>query len=252
MPYGGKEGVACVGSVFSILIILFAMLAFWLGLHFFDSFLVAALLLLASILISRSLQPIFMVQWYKFQQKHFPLPPVNTLEQKRFPESGMVDDVPANKLGMRVLAMTEDLDGGTCQHAYYEMIEASLDALDQKSDLFRIRHEAVERRGSPVEYLWSLCGKDGELINKCFKAWLRSPNVAEMRARKQNRDMFLHDGTVTLKSGREIRYTVLVLFDGTLPQTIPQKQAVSPQNGEAVSVPAVTDAAGEDAAADKA
>ena len=76
MSYGEREGAVCVGSAFSVFTILFAMLAFWLGLHFFDSFLVAALLLLASILISRSLQPIFVLQWEKFRNKHFPLPPV--------------------------------------------------------------------------------------------------------------------------------------------------------------------------------
>ena len=60
-------------------------------------------------------------------------------------------------------------------------------------------------------------------MNNCFKAWMESPNVYQMKARQQNRDMFLHDGTVDAKDGTPVRYTVMVLFDSSLPVTLPAK-----------------------------
>ena len=60
-------------------------------------------------------------------------------------------------------------------------------------------------------------------MNNCFKAWLDTPNVIQMRARQQNRDLFLHDGTIEMKDGALVRYTVMVLFDASLPVTLPGK-----------------------------
>ena len=53
---------------------------------------------------------------------------------------------------------------------------------------------------------------------------MESPNVYQMKARQQNRDMFLHDGVVNTNDGTPVRYTVMVLFDATLPVTLPAKQ----------------------------
>jgi hypothetical protein len=63
-----------------------------------------------------------------------------------------------------------------------------------------------------------------------------------MKARQQNRDMFLHDGAVTGRDGSPVRYTVMVLFDGSLPVTIPAKETNADTTAEA---PAAEPAAAE-------
>ena len=210
---------------FTTLVIGFlALIAFWLGHTLFDSYVVAILFLVIAVITGKALQPVVLTLWYKFLNRYFPLPELFPLYAKGFDQPVAADSAPASLLGMRVLAMTEDLDGNKNKDSYKAAITESIGKLCNEFDLFKLRYEAVLRRNSPIEWLWVNCGAEGENMNRCFKAWMESPNVIQMKARQQNRDMFLHDGVVNAQDGTPVRYTVMVLFDASLPVTLPQKQ----------------------------
>lgn len=201
-----------------------SLVAFWLGYTLFDSYVVAILFLVIAVITGKSIQPAVLTLWYKFLNKYFPLPELYPLYSKGFDEPAAPDAAPASMLGMRVLAMTEDLDGKKYKECYKAAVTESIGKLCNEFELFKLRYEAVLRRNSPVEWLWVTCGAEGENMNRCFKAWMESPNVYQMKARQQNRDMFLHDGVVNTNDGTPVRYTVMVLFDATLPVTLPAKE----------------------------
>lgn len=210
-----------MASFVTLLIGFLALFAFWLGYHLFESYIVAILFLIIAVITGKSLQPLLLTLWYKFLNRFFPLPDLHPLYAKGFDVPEKEGEAPAKMLGMRVLAMTETLDGRKNKSVYQAAIEESIGKLCNEFDLFKLRYDAVLRRNSPIEWVWVNCGVDGENMNRCFKAWVESPNVFYMKARQQNRDMFLHDGTVTARDGSPVRYTVMVLFDSTLPVTLP-------------------------------
>ena len=212
-----------MASATTLLIGLFALFAFWLGHTLFDSYIVAILFLVIAVITGKSLQPVILTLWYKFLNKYFPLPELYPLYAKGLDAPAGEDGIPSSMLGMRVLAMTEELDGKKNKASYEAAVTESIGKLCNEFDLFKLRYDAVLRRNSPVEWLWVNCGVEGENMNRCFKAWMESPNVYQMKARQQNRDMFLHDGTVKDHKGNVVRYTVMVLFDSTLPVTLPAK-----------------------------
>jgi len=212
-----------MASVTTLIIGIFAIFAFWLGHTLFDSYIVAILFLIIAVITGKSIQPAVLTLWYKFLNKYFPLPELYPLYSKGLDVQTDEHGNPTSMLGMRVLAMTESLDGKKEKACYEAAIAESIGKLCNEFDLFELRYNAVLRRNSPVEWLWVTCGEEGENMNRCFKAWMESPNVFNMKARQQNRDMFLHDGTVAAKDGTPVRYTVMVLFDNTLPVTVPAK-----------------------------
>ena len=210
----------------TLLMGLFAMFAFWLGHELFDSFIVGIMFLVIAVITGKSFQPLILNLWYKFLNKYFPLPELYPLYSRGFDQPTEPDSAPASMLGMRVLAMTESLDGKKNKAAYKEAVEESIAKLCKEFELFDLRYNAVLRRESPIEWVWVNCGEEGENMNNCFKAWVNTPSVFYMKSRQQNRDMFLHDGTVTARDGSAVRYTVMVLFDASLPVTIPAKTEV--------------------------
>ena len=210
-----------MASVTTLLIGFFALFAFWLGHSIFDSYIVAILFLVIAVLTGKSIQPLILNLWYKFLNRYFPLPDLNPLYSKGLDVPADKNGVPPAMLGMRVLAMTEDMDGKKYKSCYEAAISESIGKLCSEFDLFKLRYDAVLRRNAPIEWVWVTCGAEGENMNRCFKAWMESPSVNQMKARQQNRDMFLHDGTVTAQDGTTARYTVMVLFDSTLPVTLP-------------------------------
>ena len=207
----------------TLLMGLFAMFAFWLGHELFDSFIVGIMFLVIAVITGKSFQPLILNLWYKFLNKYFPLPELYPLYSRGFDQPTEPDSAPASMLGMRVLAMTESLDGKKNKASYEAAVTESIGKLCNEFDLFKLRYDAVLRRNSPIEWLWVNCGAEGENMNNCFKAWMDSPNVINMKARQQNRDMFLHDGVVNAQDGTPTRYTVMVLFDASLPVTLPAK-----------------------------
>jgi len=213
-----------MASVTTLLIGILAMFAFWLGYSIFDSYIVAILFLIVAVITGKSLQPVVLNLWVKFLNRFFPLPELHSLYSKGFDKPVDPNAAPACMLGMRVLAMTEELDGKEYKESYEAAIKESIGKLCNEFELFKLRYDAVLRRDAPVEWLWVNCGAEGENMNNCFKAWMDSPNVIQMKARQQNRDMFLHDGSVTTWDGKNARYTVMVLFDATLPVTLPSKK----------------------------
>lgn len=212
-----------MASFTTLIIGIFALFAFYLGHSLFDSFIVGGMFLVIAVITGKSLQPAVLNLWYKFLNKYFPLPDLHPLYAKGFDKPENPNEAPACMLGMRVLAMTEELDGRTNKASYEAAISESIGKLCNEFDLFKLRYDAVLRRNSPVEWLWVNCGAEGENMNRCFQAWMESPNVIQMKARQQNRDMFLHDGVVNAHNGTPTRYTVMVLFDSTLPVTLPAK-----------------------------
>lgn len=212
-----------MASVTTLLIGIFAMFAFWLGHSMFDSYVVAILFLVIAVITGKSIQPVVMNLWIRFLNKYFPLPELYPLYSKGFDQPVAEGSAPACMLGMRALAITENLDGNKNKASYEAAVTESIGKLCNEFELFKLRYDAVLRRNSPVEWLWVTCGAEGENMNNCFKAWMDSPNVIQMKARQQNRDMFLHDGVVNAQDGTPTRYTVMFLFDASLPVTLPAK-----------------------------
>lgn len=182
------------------------------------SILLAVLIFLASYLICRNLQP-FLSQWW--QNVHpSRLPPLHEFRSKKMPPDG------GGPQGLRLLAMTEFLEPGPkSQPVYQEIARAALDALSQQSPLFALRLDAVRRREHPEQFVCALCGPDGKDMRKCLKAWVRSDALRNMRAKTRDKDLFLYDGAISVPGQEdEIPYTVLVLFDGALPVTLPKAE----------------------------
>ena len=212
-----------MATILTLLMGVFAIYAFWLGNHLFDSYIVAMMFLIIAVITGKSIQPLLMNFWIKFLNRYFPLPDLHPLYSKGLDEPAKEGEAPPLMLGMRVLAMTEELDGRKEKAAYEAAVTDAIGKLCKEFDLFKLRYDAVLRRNSPIEWVWVNCGKEGENMNNCFKAWLDSPSVFQMKARQQNRDMFLKDGVVENRKGEAVRYTVMVLFDGSLPVTLPAK-----------------------------
>ena len=224
MLWSLKDSEDIMVTFTTFLIGFLAIYAFYLGHSMYDSYVVAILFLVIAVITGKSLQPLILKLWVKFLDKFFPLPELNPLYSKGFDQPTAPDAAPACMLGMRVLAMTEELDGKKHKATYDAAVEEAIGKLCTEFDLFKLRYDAVLRRNSPIEWLWVNCGAEGENMNNCFKAWMDSPNVIQMKARQQNRDMFLHDGVVQDKNGNPVRYTVMVLFDASLPVTLPKKE----------------------------
>ena len=214
-----------MASIITLLIGILAIYVFYLGLSLFDSYIVAILFLISAVIAGKSLEPRILRLWSKFLNRYFPLPELHNLYSKGFgtPDRPLQEgERTPDTLGMRVLAMTETLDGKENKALYKEAVKESIDSLRRESELFDLRYQAVLDREAPVEWLWANCGQDGKKINKCFSAWMLSPRVTHMEARQQNRDLFLHDGTAAAPDDSNVRYTVLFLFDDTLPVAAPQ------------------------------
>lgn len=213
-----------MGQTTSLIIGMLALAAAGVGYSYTQSYIVAILFAIIMVLIGKSLQPVVLVVWDKFTRRFFPLP-----ELMEFHEQGLhpTEDytIPPNTLGIRVLAMTEALAFCPDTKVYYEqMVQESLAALSEEFPLFDLRLKAAIRKELPQQYVCSLCGTDGENMNKCLKAWFKSYAVYEMKARRQNHDLFLHDGEIQLPGEDDTtRYTVMVLFDGSLPVTLPNR-----------------------------
>ena len=215
-----------MGQTTSLIIGMLALAAASLGYAYTQSYIVAILFAIIVVLIGKSLQPVFLLLWDRFTHRFFPLPELTEFYKKGLHPT-QDDTVPPKTQGIRVLAMTEELGFNSKSKPVYEkMVQESLDALSREYPLFDLRWQAVKRRGLPEQHVCSLCGIDGEKMSKCLKAWLKSDAVREMKARTQNKDLFLHDGEITVPGNNEpIRYTVMVLFDGSLPVTLPGKSA---------------------------
>lgn len=226
-----------MGQTTSLIIGMLALAGAGVGYSYTQSYIVAILFAIIVVLIGKSLQPVILLLWDKFTHRFFPLP-----ELKEFHEKGLHPtedyDIPPNMQGIRVLAMTEELEFTPETKPYYEqMVQQSLQALSEEFPLFRRRLEVATRKNLPEQYVCSLCGTNGEKMPKCLKAWLKSNAVRDMKARVQNKDLFLHDGEIRVPGKEEcVRYTVMVLFDGSLPVTLPQKKEDS-VSGEAPTNP---------------
>ena len=99
------------------------------------------------------------------------------------------------------------------------MIDAAKDALYEEYPMFKLRWLAVRKRKSPIVYSATLCGKDGEKMDKCYKAWNKTEPVYKLGDRKPNVDVFMYDGGIAI-DGTLINYTAIFLFDNTLPKTV--------------------------------
>lgn len=226
-----------MGQTTSLIIGMLALAAASMGYSYTESYIVAILFAIIVVLIGKSLQPVFLLLWDKFTRRFFPLPELTEFHEQGLHPTGDYT-IPPNTQGIRVLAMTEELKlNSKTKPVYEEMVQQSMDALSEEFPLFALRRNAAAHRGLPEQHVCSLCGTDGEKMSKCLKAWLKSNAVRDMKARTQNKDLFLHDGEISVPGKEErVRYTVMVLFDGSLPVTLPQKKEDS-VSGEASSNP---------------
>ncbi len=207
----------------SLVIGILALTAASIGFTATHSGILTVLLAVAVVLIGKSFQPLFRMLWGKFLCRFFPLPELHEFYTKDLHAMDGLDGAPPLARGLRLLAMTEFLELGPETEALYrEMAERSLTALSEESPLFALRLDTVRRRDFPEQYVCALCGQEGEAMRKCLSAWFQSDALRNMRARVQNRDLFLHDGEIGVPGEAEpVRYTVMVLFDGQLPVTLP-------------------------------
>ena len=197
----------------------------------FGSVLVGLLVAIIILMIWKTIQVPILIAWDKFAAKHFPLPKIVHFYEKGLKgqdENGLLNI----QLGMRVLLITETYEySEETSPVFYAMIDASTEALKEQYPLFRLRHLAVQRRDAPLQYNSTLCGENGELINKCYKAWNKTEAVFKMEKREKNRDLFLYDGGVAV-DGQIINYTALYLFDSTLPVTVSVLEDIEKKQAE--------------------
>lgn len=183
------------------------------------SFLVGILVAIIVVMIWRTVKVPLLIVWDRFAEKHFPLPAITHFYEKGLdgdPIGGMLPIA----LGMRVLIITETLEySEETKDLFFVMVGASKKALEEEYPLFKLRSLAVEKRNSPLQYSSSLCGPNGELMEKCYKAWGKTQAVFNMNSRKKNVDLFLYDGGLAV-DGKVINYTAMYLFDSTLPVTV--------------------------------
>lgn len=215
-----------MGSTASIIIGMLSLAAAVLGFAWTKSYWVSILIAITAMLVCKSVMPFLAILWEKFLRRYFPLPEITQFYEKNLADS--------ETKGIRVLAMTEELKlNAKTKPIYMEMAAQTLEALSKEHPIFARRLEVVEKREMPVQYVCSLCGKDGEKMRKCLRAWFKTCAVRDMKARTQNRDLFLHDGEIQIpKTGEDIRYTVIVLFDGSLPVTIPKSSEEASTSAE--------------------
>ena len=214
-----------MGATTSIIIGILAVGGAFLAYNLTNSYIVMILAVIIVVLICKALQPVVLLLWDKFRKKYFPLPELHEFKRQGLdPTEDYV--IPPQMQGLRVLAMTEEVPLKKNKTVYETMVQESLDALSEEFPLFKIRLAAVYKRGLPIQYVASLCDKEGELMPKCLKAWLKSWAVRDMKARVQNKDLFLHDGEVAVpgRGNQMVQYTVMVLFDGELPVTVPKAE----------------------------
>lgn len=200
-----------------------------LGFKLTGKFLVAFLFMIAAVMIGKSLQPAFLVLCDKIKKALFPVPDVTPFyEENLEPKEDYV--VHPLSLGYRVLCMTEETRYNSQNKAYYnQMVDYALTNLSERYPLFDLRLKAAKRRESGVQYAWSLCGTDGELMKKCVKSWFASRGCYLMKEREKEKDLFLIDGELTKKDGSYLPFTVMVLFDGSLPVTLPKSGNDNPE-----------------------
>lgn len=182
------------------------------------SILLAVLVFIAAYLICKNLQPFIAQKWEISHPSR--LPALHEFRSKNLPvEEG-------EPQGFRLLAMTEYLEPGPkTQPVYREIAGAALAALSKDSPLFSLRLDTVRRREQPEQYVCALCGQDGKNMRKCLKAWVRSDALRNMRSKTKDKDLFLYDGAIDLPGETElVPYTVFVLFDGSLPVTLPMAE----------------------------
>lgn len=208
----------------SFLIVVLCIVGAVIGFKLTGKFLVAFLFMIVAVLIGKSVQPAFIVLCDKINKRLFPKP-----EVKPFFEEGLTPTedyvVHPAALGYRVLCMTEDTRCNSQNKRYYdEMVDYALTKLSEQYPLFDLRLKAARRRGSGVQYAWSLCGQDGELMKKCVKAWFASQGCYLMKDHQKLKDLFLIDGELTKKDGSYLPFTVMVLFDSSLPVTLPKNK----------------------------
>lgn len=220
-----------MGTTSSIFIGMLSLAAAAFGFAWTKNYFVSILIAVVAMLVGKSVVPFVLILWDRFRNRFFPLPEITPFFESNLQETED-QDVPAHTQGIRVLAMTEALNlNSKTKSLYQEMVAQSLEALSKEHPIFQRRLEVVNRREKPMQYVAALCGKDGEKMRKCLSTWLKTYAVRDMKARTQNRDLFLHDGEIRVpKTGEDIRYTVMVLFDGSLPVTIPKtsEEAKSP------------------------
>lgn len=182
------------------------------------SILLAVLVFIAAYLICKNIQPFIAQKWAASHPSR--LPKLHEFRSKNLP----VDE--GEPQGFRLLAMTEYLEPGPkTQPVYREIAGAALAALSKDSALFALRLDTVRRREQPEQYVCALCGQDGKNMRKCLKAWVRSDALRNMRSKTRDKDLFLYDGAIDVPGETElVPYTVFVLFDGSLPVTLPKAE----------------------------
>ena len=212
----------------SFLIVIICIAAAILGMKLTGSFFAAFLFMIAGVLIGKSLQPAFLVFCDKIQKKLFPRPDVTPFYEFNLEPTEDYTVHPI-ALGYRVLCMTEETRYNSKNKEYYNhMVDYALTELSARYPLFDLRLKAAKRRGSGVQYAWSLCGPDGEVMKQCVKAWFASRGCYLMKDRQKEKDLFLIDGELTKQNGEYLPFTVMVLFDGSLPVTLPKVPAEAP------------------------
>lgn len=192
---------------------------------FTRSILISFLIVIVVYLIGKNLQPFFSQWWMRVSAGR--LPQLYEFRAKKMPATG-------ERLGFRLIAMTEFMEPGPqTVPLYREMAEAALEALSKESELFALRLNAVRGNDDPEQFVCALCGKDGKKMRKCLKAWVRSAALRNMQSQTQNRDLFLYDGAINVAGQADAApYTVLVLFDSSLPVKAPKSDEAPPEDAK--------------------
>ena len=166
---------------------------------------------LALYLLSRILSP----QITMLMNKLYPRPELRVML-----ETEMDDPVPGR--GMRALIVTQSLAFSkkeSTRRLFAEMFDTAAAAWKDKSEIFRLRFDTVERERLPRKILTAVCGEKDAGMRRCYYEW-----QAQIRAKdfgtacKEERELFFYDGAMPFEPGGEAQsYAVVFLFDSRLP-----------------------------------
>ncbi len=184
----------------------------------YNSMLLMMLVIIASYALFKAIQLVFLQYYYRRQDRLHPLPPIHELYKENWEDRDEWENTFLS-LGMRIVAITEDLDE-SYEKAYSAIIDKAINEMNQPETIFALRYETVIRKKYPYYAAWTNCGTDGVEINSAAKAWYACDACTYMKGRRPGKDIFVHDGEIEVEDRGLLRYTVLVLFAQSLPVTV--------------------------------
>ena len=185
----------------------------------YQSTILSILVIIAAYAFLRAFAQVFLMYYYRIKAKVHPMPVIHQVKTEHWEDKEEWTESYRN-YGMRVMVVTEELNGDEYPDLVLEMERKTIEGLNKPNTIFNLRYERVVERDYPYQLVWSNCGEGGSAINDCVKAWYNSWALQKMTARQRDKDFYVYDGTIDVPGKGEKLFTGFVLYDGGLPVTL--------------------------------